>query len=407
MHLLNMATRNIWRNTRRSILSAIAIAISVAAIVFLFGLLRGLEDDVSLNVQNFISGELRVRHVDFDTYEHLSPLHLAIPNADEMRATIQNHPAVRNAVVRIPFNGLYFQDDDTFGIEVLAGDFAEEERYLNISNLLLDGRLPQDNTNEAVVGSELLKRFGLSVGDQMTLLVTTFARSSNAFTVRIVGVIDFPYASLSRNAVMLPLARAQRYLRAGSAATEILIKLTDRYDTEQAQDELTRLLSGENISVKHWSEVSSAAGILRSSRISYLIMGLVFLLLSSTVIVNTTMMVIYERVQEIGMLGAIGMSLRQIVRLFYIEALCIGGLGALVGLLIGAGMNGYFGYAGLDLTAQLGGADLGISNIVYPRNTFASMAGVFCYAMIISGITTLLPTRRCAKIRPVDALRHD
>lgn len=407
MNIFKVAVRNVRRNTRRSILSAVAITISVFGIIFLFGFLNGIEANISENVQNFVSGEVRIRHVDFDTYEQLSPLHLAIADADAVRDVVIGHPAVKNAVVRIPFGGAYFKDEDTFGLQVIGADFAKEEEYLQISELLVNGRLPQEGANEAVVGQELLERFDLSLGDQVTLLVTTFSRSSNAFTVELVGVLDFPYATLSRGTIMLPLDRAQRYLRAGDAATEILIKLTDGYETAEAQNELITLLNDDGLSVKQWREIGSSAQIINYARVSYTIIAFIFLLLSSTVIINTTMMVIYERTREIGMLGAIGMEPKQIVLLFYLESLCIGVIGALAGVLLGVSLNAYLGYAGVDVSSQLSGVDIGASTILYPQNNIVTTIVVFFYAVIVAGITTLLPSRRCAKIKPVVALRND
>ena len=92
MNMLKIAARNISRNRRRSILSGLAIVFSVFAIVFLFGMQHGFTDALHSNVQNFISGELRVRHAEFDTYEHLSPLHLAVGNATELRERIAARP---------------------------------------------------------------------------------------------------------------------------------------------------------------------------------------------------------------------------------------------------------------------------------------------------------------------------
>ena len=312
---------------------------------------------------------------------------------------------MRSAVVRIPFGGVYFQDNNTFSVQMLAADFAQEEGYMGISDLLMAGRLPTPGTNEAVVGAHFLERFGLAVGDQMTVLVTTFVRGSNAFTVKLVGVLDFPYAALSRNTIMLPLGQAQRYLRAGSAATEILIKLHPGYPYQQARAALTEYIDNDELVVTHWSEVSTAAGFIRRTQVGYTIIALVLLLLASTVIINTTIMVIYERIREIGMLGAIGMSGRNIVLLFYLEALCIAVIAALVGIVLGSVLNGYFGYAGLDLGSQVG--DIQISSVIYTRTPLSTIGLVFLYAVLVSGLTTLIPAIRCARIKPVEALREE
>jgi len=407
MNVLTMSIRNISRNRRRSILSGLSIVVSAAGIVFLFGFRAGFRDNISENVHNFVSGELRIRNEEFDLYEQLSPLHLAINDADRIRQEVVELPAIKSAVVRIPFGGVYFRDESTFNLQLLGVDFAEEERYLQISELLVEGRLPTENSNETVVGYEFLERFDLALGDQVTVLATTFRRGSNAFTVQIVGIVDLPYASLARTTAMIPLARARHYLRAGDSATEILLKLNKGYGYQAVKEEIASFYGGQPLITKHWSEIGSSAAILRTAEVSYIVIALIFFVLASTVIVNTTMMVIYERIQEIGMLGAIGMSSKNIVILFYLEALCIGIISTLSGIVVGVAINGYLAYNGLDLSRNLSGVDIQASTIIYPRTTINTVVSVFFYALVVSGITTLIPSLRASKIEPVEALREE
>ncbi len=140
----------------------------------------------------------------------------------------------------------------------------------------------------------------------------------------------------------------------------------------------------------------------------YDIIGIIFFLLASTVIVNTTIMVIFERMKEIGTLGAMGMTGRQLVKLFFLESLFISIVGALVGIAIGIGVTAYFGVVGIDAFAKaMEGMDsMGIGAILYPVLNFKSTVMVFVYSLVVTGLATWWPSRRAAKITPVEALRH-
>ena len=66
-----IAVRNIRRNRRRSLLSMTAIAVAAMAITLMFSLLEGMKRDLAGNLHTYVSGEVRLRHRDYDRYEQL------------------------------------------------------------------------------------------------------------------------------------------------------------------------------------------------------------------------------------------------------------------------------------------------------------------------------------------------
>ena len=399
----SIAFRNVFRNTHRSLLSALAITLSVAGILFLFSFLLGFTDNLIDNIRGYTSGDLRIRHVDYDRFELLSPLHLTVNDAQSLIDAVRMIDGVDSAVMRIPFGGGLYIAGETEGVRLVAVNFSDEQEYLGINELLEEGRLPDSNANQAVVGDGFLHKYDLALGDKITIISSTRTRGSNAFTLQLVGTINFPYAELDRNHILLPLARAQQLLRMGDAVTEILIKTDSSADLTPAYAAAQSLLP-DMLSVKRWQEIGLSYSIIRTAIISYTIMAFIFFILASTVIINTTMMVIFERINEIGMLGALGMSRRRIMLLFYAESLIISALGALMGVVIGSGICMYFAINGLDLGAQLANVDFEVSSVVFLRLNAVIICGVFFYALIVSGLSTLLPTLRAARIKTVDAL---
>lgn len=146
--------------------------------------------------------------------------------------------------------------------------------------------------------------------------------------------------------------------------------------------------------------------MFKSALLMYRVIFLGLLLLASTVIVNTTMMVIYERMKEIGTIGALGMTGGQIILLFVIEAIIVSAIGSFMGTVVGGGLDFYFHKVGINLRALSGGSvDFNVSDIVHPRFGLSMLVGSFLFGVVVASITAYFPSRRAAKIDPVEALR--
>jgi putative ABC transport system permease protein len=146
-------------------------------------------------------------------------------------------------------------------------------------------------------------------------------------------------------------------------------------------------------------------GMIRYAQNIYDIFALIFFLLASTVIVNTTMMVIYERMREIGTVAAMGMTPREIVRLFFLEAFYIGAIASFIGVLIGVAITIPLARTGINVGAITEGVDMELSSIIYPQLNIRSTVFVFLYATVIASLASFIPSRKAAKIEPVEALR--
>jgi len=144
---------------------------------------------------------------------------------------------------------------------------------------------------------------------------------------------------------------------------------------------------------------------MQYARTAYDVIALVFFILASTVIINTTMMVIYERMREIGTVAAMGMTPQEIVRLFFLEAFYIGAIAAFIGVLLGIGITLPLSKVGIDLTQSMEGVDMEVNPIVYPQLNIRSTVFVFFYSTIIASLASFIPSRRSAKIEPVEDLR--
>jgi len=408
MKLARIALRNIGRNSRRSILSATATAIATMAMVAMAAYVNGLSADMRGNVADLVTGHVQVRAAGFERYEQLNPLHLRIQRYPDLLALLEAEPEVAAAVARLSLPVGIFRGEENVGAQVMGVDVERERSFMRVDRIVASGRLPNAGAAEAVVGRGLARKLGVGIGDRITLLSGTMRRSSNALTVTIVGLAAFPVSSMDELRLVLPLDRAIALARMDDSVTEILVKAKDEGRIPALERRLETMLAGggwADLEARTWSEANYLLSFFEMADMVYFIMSLIFFLLASTVLVNTTMMVVFERTREIGTVGALGMKGGEIVRMFLLEAFALAAIGALAGVILGLAIAVPLSLFGINMGALVQGMSFEVSNVVFARPKPLGTALIFVYAVAISCAAAYLPARRAARIRPVEALR--
>lgn len=431
MKLRSIAFRNIFRNRRRSLLSGTAIAVAAAGIVLLFSFLAGMMDDIRYNQQTYVSGAVRIRHGEYTANERLNPLHLTIREPEGVLDLIAEEPGVGAVSARIRFPSRIYRGEDSYNVEALGLDFSREGGFQDLSGrVLAEGRLPRMGEKEAALGLGLAQKIGLGVGDKVTLLSPTAGRGSNAMTFRVTGLLTFPLYGLDKGVLYAPLDRVQRFLRMPGQVQEILIKGDGTVRAEDLAAGLRKRLAAgaadpvvpagaenraamppgaepadQSLEILDWQQIPGSYIFIEMASTVYTIVALFFFVLASTVILNTTIMVIFERMKEIGTMGAMGMGGKTLVRLFFLEAFFIGVMGSGAGVLLGMVFTQILHTTGISFGSAMEGVDFDVSAVVYPRLSLRSTVLVFFYSLGVSSLVVLLPARKVSRIQPVEALR--
>jgi putative ABC transport system permease protein len=404
--LLHVAFRNISRNKRRSLLSGIAIAVASMSIVFLFALVQGMKDDMSNNLATYFTGEVRIRNAQYEQFERYNPIHLTV-DWQQLDAQLAKRTDVTGYVPRINFPAAFYVNGGNHPALGIGADFELESSHQDLQAILKEGRIPEKGKNEMLIGAVLARDLKLSLGDKATVISSTAARGNNAITLEVVGIAAFPVASMNAQFFWVPLDRAQYFLRMDSGVQEILVMVDG--NEKQAAAAIKQDLesaAGTDLDVRAYQDINMMYGFIELAQYIYYFIGIFFLLLGSTVIINTTMMVIFERMREVGTLSALGMHGKELTRLFFIEGTIISAIGAFAGVLLGSGIILYLGRYGLDFTDALSGIDMEISSVLYPRFNIWTTIIVYVYSVVVSSLATLIPSRKASRIEPVEALRY-
>lgn len=402
MKLLPIAIRNVKRSGQRSILSGFAIALSTLLCIFMVCFIMGVVDDYDAMLLNYSTGMVQIRDRLYYEYDYLNPVQYYVRDEAAARAEALNTKGAVQAVSRIHIPGkLYFNDSEMNGYG-LALDFQNE--VMDFEGMLVEGRYPEESSREMVIGAKLAEKHGLEPGDKITVLTGTAARGSNAMTFMVTGIIAFPNTVMTEW-FLIPLDRGQKLTGMKGGASEVLLYLEDMKMAEAAATDWESRLP-DYLEARSYSDLNLMFNYMRLGKFIYFMMAGFFVLLGCTVIINTMMMLVFERVREIGILSAMGFTPKEVSRLFFLEALFISIISAVIGMTIGAWLVYKTGQVGLDI----GSMDLMDNvDIDYPMvfKPVLSIRAIVMSAFMAIGITSAvayIPARKAAKMEPVDAL---
>lgn len=416
MKLRRIALRNLGRHTRRTVLSVGAISLASAVGVFFLALLDGMQEDARDNVLTYQTGVIQLRHRDFNRYTYLSPLHLYLPDTAALEERIQHIPGVTGVHPRISAPGQLSVDHDPLGTEpgerhnatAFALRIDAEAQLLRPDDIVERGRLPRGGSREVALGYRLAEKAGLGIGDSFTFVTETAAGSVNALSLEVAGILNFPQAEQNARRFIASFDTMQSFLAMDDGTQQLAVMTADPENSEEQLAAVRRVVAesgrADTLRVTYWKEQSEIYVILESSAAVYDIMVIFFLVLGATVIVNTTMMTVLERYREIGVLGAMGMRPREIVRLFFLESLTAGVISAVIGVTVGSVISLIFGSVGLRLPATYSDLGFEISNVMYPTLTLTTVLLMVVYTVSIPALVSLLPARKAARVEPVDAI---
>jgi putative ABC transport system permease protein len=139
----------------------------------------------------------------------------------------------------------------------------------------------------------------------------------------------------------------------------------------------------------------------------YFLIYIIILLVASTAIINTMLMVVFERTREIGMMKALGMTDRSVIGVLVLESTLIGLAGSIAGVALGGLVVVALSGPGIDFSGALGG-DANptlIGGVVRPTLTALAVVSSFFLGLLLSAIVGVVATRRVSKLSPAEALR--
>ena len=416
--LIKIAFRNIGRNKRRTAFCLCAVAIAVFFIPIYSSLIDGMITTINKTVQIFELGQVGVVSKQYDEEREYMPVQYPVGGVDAdgnprswkgLAAGIKAIPGVRAVLPRI--TTMATLQESTIKHAMLWGLDMQAEKEVHHFNIaknndgLLEGRWPS-NANECAVGYAFRNKSGLTIGDRIPLKTISAQFSDRMWSPEITGIFNFDYIKPDEQYIIVDHDRLQRLLVLGEGTQSLFIYADNPRMSPALTKQVQNLLGHDHV-VSNWEENYFVA-MMKSVTPIYTIVFLTFLIVASFLIVNTVVMIIHERIKEIGMMGSLGMRRTEIVMVFFFESVFLAVFGAIIGVILGAALIGFLQAHPFNMIALYGNnfSDYPMGNTIFFQFSIGRLLQAFIMGVIVASIFTLIPSLRSARVEPVEALRR-
>ncbi len=406
--LISIAWKNIWRNKLRSGVVITAVTLGLIGGILSVGIMFGSSDQHVKDALNDYISEIQIHH---PKYSENNESKYFIKNSESTENVLSQIPGVKSVCSRIKIVGMANSPEAAVGIVINGINPEKEKTVTDIYTKIPAGSgsyFENTKRNPILISSKLAEKLKLHLRSK---LILTFQENGGTMTggaFRVVGIFKTTNAMLDETNVFVrktDLIRLTGFSE--NTAHEIAVRLTDKKMLETVKSEIIKKYP--NLSVMTWKELQPDLAMVTDFMNQMMAIFMMIILLALGFgIVNTMLMVVLERIKEIGMLMAVGMNRIRIFTMIMLETIFLSIVGGGIGMAVSAGILDYFGRVGMNFSSVSKGLEsFGYSAVIYPK-VEVSFYFILSFLIILTGIlASVYPAIKAVRLNPADAVRTD
>jgi lipoprotein-releasing system permease protein len=322
----------------------------------------------------------------------ITTLSKKIINPEELLARVKTQSYVTNAIAQVSFDAFYNRGKAQLrgtgnGVDMIAySDMFNTNKYMVAGST----KALKGNLNGIIIGSGIAEKLNLGLDDNITI--------SSSYGVvkvmKIVGIFTTGSDLNDQQKSYVNISTAQQFIKEGPSFVGTIYVNTPNAD--QSGQYAARLQALTHYTVEDWKTTN--ADVLSGDKTRNAMMGAIsisILIVAAFGIYNILSSTIMQKINDIAILKATGFKGRDVVRIFLLEAMVMGLIGTVMGLMVGAGLIAM-------MSGVYMGGPVGYFPIHFEPGLFATS---FVLGMVITFCAGYFPARKAAKVDPVEIFR--
>jgi ABC-type lipoprotein release transport system permease subunit len=421
--LVKIGWRNLWRNPRGTLLTALALGLGLTLLLTSLGLLDGSHEQMIADAVRFGSGHVVIQaqgYQDTGSEELLLPTRVLPATEEFLHSEAMKH-LVRGVSPRLLASGLLSSAANADGVGIM-GVIPKEERTVSlIPQRIVEGNyFNDDQQSDVVLGTELARKLGVQIGAKIVLMSQAMQPPDKAATgmgrgemrstlLRVSGIFRTGVEAIDAHIIQLRLPEAQALLGVPDRVTQVAVLLDREEDSLAVAQGLRKQLTGLPVEILPWREAMPELARLFSldEAFNYVMNGVVLAVVGLGIL-NTILMRVLERHYEFGLCSALGLRPMQLAVMVIGESLALTAISMAMGLVLGLSLQYYFATHGLDLRwffkSSLPAA-LVFDPIIYARLSLTRIASSVGIVFLMATVISFYPALKAARTELPGALK--
>ncbi len=330
-YYLNMAWRNIWRNKRRTLITAASILFALFFALLMRGFQKGSYGNMVDNVVKAYTGHIQVFQKD---YQEDKTIDNSIHYKNELITEIENTTNVLMTVPRLESFALASSGNKTKGVMIVGTVPEKDDQLTQLKKKLVKGSYLANDERGLMVSERLAKYLNTDIGDTVVLISQGFHGIGAADQYLVKGILRFPSPDLDNKTIFMDLGYCQEFYSAPNRLSSISLNIENDKHLDNTVSELQAKL-GMEYDVRSWKKIlTELVQQIESDNAGGLIMlGILYLIVGFGVF-GTVQMMTAERKREFGVMVAVGMQKRRLTGILALEMFFVSLIGIISGILL-------------------------------------------------------------------------
>ena len=405
--------RNLARHRKRTVLTALGLAVGYFAVIFMIGWTEGLTAEMVENATGLVSGQIEIHDDEYRPDRSLYDTIGGRAGTDIARLLdgIAADAGVVAAAPRVYAGGLVSSGESTSAGMLMGIDPTRERTVSRFLDELVDGEMPVSGRNQVAVGAEMARQLDVGVGDEVVIVAPGADGSMGNDLYAVAGIFRTGIVELDAAQAVLPIPDLQALITLdGGRIHEIVVATDGPWVADDTAGRLVSVLAPRDLDVEvaSWTELNPVIlDIVTLIDSFYIIIFIIVFGIAVFGVANTMLMSTYERRREIAVMLALGAKPRSIVKTVLYEAAAMSVVALAFGLVLSLPLMTWWNVAPPDLSSLYGNISMN-GALIRPVLRVEWNLAIWMWGAVALVATALLaalyPAARAARVPPADTL---